>query len=106
MSEFEDNIIEEDNPVLHLELKDGTVMDCAVVAIFEAGPQTYIALIPVEELDSEEEETALLLYRYVVSPEDEESFDLENIEDDEEYKLVTDTLDEILEESIEDGDSF
>ena len=48
MSEFEDNIIEEDNPVLHLELEDGTVMDCAVVAIFEAGPQTYIALIPVE----------------------------------------------------------
>ena len=49
MSESTDNYIEEDNPILHLELEDGRIMDCAVIAIFEAGSdqQTYIALIPI-----------------------------------------------------------
>ena len=34
MSEFNevDNIIEEETPVLHLELEDGTEQDCAVIA--------------------------------------------------------------------------
>ena len=42
MSEFNevDNIIEEETPVLHLELEDGTEQDCAVIALFS-----------VEELD-------------------------------------------------------
>ena len=45
MSEFNevDNIIEEETPVLHLELEDGTEQDCAVIALFS-----------VEELDDQE----------------------------------------------------
>ena len=54
MSEFNevDNIIEEETPVLHLELEDGTEQDCAVIALFsveELDDQEYIALITVEE---------------------------------------------------------
>ncbi len=100
MSESTENYVEEDNPILHLELEDGRIMDCAVIAIFEAGSdqQTYIALIPIEDLEKDEEETALLLYRYVVSPDDEDVFSLDNIESDEEYQVVTSTLDKILEE--------
>ena len=50
MSEFNevDNIIEEETPVLHLELEDGTEQDCAVIALFS-----------VEELDDQEAFMAL-----------------------------------------------
>lgn len=98
MSEFEEDVfVEEEQPVLHLELDDGSFLDCAVISLFEVEGKDYIALVSLEDLESDEEESALLLYRYVESPEDE-SFTLDNIEDDEEYELVTSVLDEILEE--------
>ncbi len=98
MSEFEEDVVvEEENPVLHLELEDGTNVDCAVIALFEVDGQDYIALVSVEELESDNEESALLIYRYVAS-EDEESFSLDNIESDEEFEKVTAALDEIMEE--------
>ena len=82
MSEFneQDNIIEEETPVLHLELEDGTEQDCAVIALFsveELNDQEYIALVSIEDLESEDED---------------------NIETDEEYETVTAVLDEILED--------
>lgn len=69
MSEFNevDNIIEEETPVLHLELEDGTEQDCAVIALFsveELDDQEYIALITVEDLESDDEEG---LYFYIVT---------------------------------------
>ena len=89
MSEFNevDNIIEEETPVLHLELEDGTEQDCAVIALFsveELDDQEYIALITVEDLESDDE--------------DPDTFSLDNIETDEEYETVTAVLDEILED--------
>ena len=98
MSEFNevDNIIEEETPVLHLELEDGTEQDCAVIALFSV--EEYIALISVEDLESDDEEGALLLYRYNEDPEDPDTFSLDNIETDEEYETVTAVLDEILED--------
>lgn len=100
MSEFEneDMIVEEETPVIHLELEDGSEVDCAVISLFEAEGQEYIALISVEDLESDEEEGALLLYRYNEDPEDSDSFSLDNIETDEEYEMVTSILDEILED--------
>ena len=97
MSEFNevDNIIEEETPVLHLELEDGTEQDCAVIALFSVED---IALITVEDLESDDEEGALLLYRYNEDPEDPDTFSLDNIETDEEYETVTAVLDEILED--------
>ena len=103
MSEFneQDNIIEEETPVLHLELEDGTGRDCGVIALFsveELNDQEYIALVSVEDLESEDEESALLLYRYNEDSEDPDTFSLDNIETDEEYETVTAVLDEILED--------
>lgn len=103
MSEFEneDMIVEEETPVIHLELEDGTEQDCAVIALFSAEEldnQEYIALISVEELESDEEEGALLLYRYNEDPEDSDSFSLDNIETDEEYEIITSILDDILDD--------
>lgn len=102
MSEFEEDVfVEEETPVLHLELEDGAVLDCAVISLFEVEGQDYIALVSLDDLESEDEESALLLYRYITSP-DEESFSLDNIEDDDEYELVTSVLDEILEEEAQE----
>ena len=103
MSEFneQDNIIEEETPVLHLELEDGTEQDCAVIALFsveELNDQEYIALVSIEDLESEDEESALLLYRYNEDSEDPDTFSLDNIDTDEEYETVTAVLDEILED--------
>ena len=103
MSEFnEDVYVEEENPVLHLELDDGSIMDCAVICLFEVEGQDYIALVSIEDLESDKEESALLIYRYITSPDDEDVFSLDNIESDEEYQMVTDVLDAILEEEAEE----
>lgn len=86
-----------------------------VVLMFQAGLETDIdelkksgipafvialcgVLITVEDLESDDEEGALLLYRYNEDPEDPDTFSLDNIETDEEYETVTAVLDEILED--------
>ena len=61
-------------------------------------PPVVGALISVEDLESDDEEGALLLYRYNEDPEDPDTFSLDNIETDEEYETVTAVLDEILED--------
>lgn len=88
---------DDEMPVIHLELDNGTSEDCAVISIFgvEGYDYDYIALVPVQDLESEEE-SRLLLYRF--TEEDDETARLDNIEDDTEYKAVTDTFDSFLEE--------
>ena len=77
-----------------LTLDDGSELECIVLTIFPAGGKDYIALLPMEQ--SEEEEGEVYLYRYL---EDEEGNpDLENIEDDDEYEIVADAFDELLDE--------
>ena len=96
MSEFNevDNIIEEETPVLHLELEDGKkARNTLGMSRFGTDLQST-----VEDLESDDEEGALLLYRYNEDPEDPDTFSLDNIETDEEYETVTAVLDEILED--------
>ena len=83
----EADVFEEENPIIHLEMEDGVQLDCAVICI---------ALVPVKDLENDEEESELLLYRYEELPDDE--VQLDNIEDDEEYEMVSAAFDAILEE--------
>lgn len=76
-----------------LSLDDGSDLECVVLTIFEAGGRDYIALLPTEGIDAEEGE--VYLYRYM---EKDGQPDLENIEDDEEYEIVADAFDELLDE--------
>ena len=77
-----------------LTLDDGKELECVVLTIFPAGDKEYIALLPME--DEEAEEGEVYLYRYT---EDEDGLpNLENIEDDEEYDIVADAFDELLDE--------
>ena len=77
-----------------LTLDDGSELECIVLTIFEAGGRDYIALLPPEGAESEEGE--VYLYRYSETEGSEPV--LENIEDDDEYEIVADAFDELLDE--------
>lgn len=77
-----------------LTLDDGSVLECAILTIFPAEDKQYIALLPLNE-NGEAESSDVYLYRY----EEEDGVpSLSNIEDDEEYEIVADAFDEMLDE--------
>lgn len=75
-----------------LTLDDGTELECVVLTIFEAGEEEYIALLPLDGREAEDGE--VYLYRYVEDINGNP--DLENIDSDEEYEIVADAFDELL----------
>lgn len=75
-----------------LTLDDGSELECIVLTIFPAGGKDYIALLPMEGAEADEGE--VYLFRY--SEDAEGNPDLQNIEDDEEYEIVSDAFDELL----------
>ena len=83
---------EEQEMTVTLTLDDDTEVECVVLTIFNAGEREYIALLPVEGADSEEGE--VYLYRYRETEDGEPTLD--NIEDDDEYEVVADAFDELL----------
>lgn len=76
-----------------LTLDDGELLECVVLTIFEAGGKEYIALMPES---GEDEDGNVFLYRYAETEDGQP--DLTNIESDEEYEIVSDAFDEILDE--------
>ena len=90
MKEYEDE--NEIQDTITLTLEDDSELECAVVTTFPAGGMEYIALLPLEGIESEEGEVFLYRYR---EAEDGEPI-LENIESDEEYETVSDAFDEWL----------
>lgn len=101
---------EEQEMTVTLTLDDDTELECVVLSIFQAGEKDYIALLPMEGVDAEEGE--VYLYRY--SETEDGTPILDNIEDDEEYEIVADAFDEMLddqeydelvgEDELEDGE--
>jgi uncharacterized protein YrzB (UPF0473 family) len=78
-----------------LTLDDDSELLCDVIATFPATvngkEQMYIALIPADA----EPEDDIFLYRFI---ENGEEIDVQNIEDDEEFDIVADAFDELLDE--------
>lgn len=89
-----ENEMEQEEMTVTLTLDDGSELECVVLTIFEAGEHDYIALLPMEGAEAEEGE--VYLYRY--SEDAEGNPNLENIEDDEEYEIVADAFDELLDD--------
>lgn len=83
---------EHDHMNVTLTLDDGSELECAVLCIFPVEDKDYIALVPVENEDSEDGE--IFLYQFI-EHEDEE-IELLNIEDDEEFEAVSDAFDELM----------
>lgn len=76
-----------------LTLDNNEELECAVLTIYKAGDQEYIALLPLNE-EGDNDEGEVFIYRFSESAEGEPK--LENIEDDEEYELAADKFDEWL----------
>ena len=74
-----------------LTLDDGTELECVVLTIFEAADKEYLALLPLDGNEAEDGE--VYLYRYT---EINGTPDIQNIESDEEYEIVADAFDELL----------
>ena len=87
---------EEDDIIVTLELDDGTEVECAILTIFDVKDIDYIALIPLNEDGEGNEDGEVLIYRYAEDGEGNPS--LSNIENDEEYEIVAERFDEILDE--------
>ena len=83
---------EEQEMTVTLTLDDDTEVECVVLTVFNAGEREYIALLPMEGADSEEGE--VYLYRY--SETEDGTPNLDNIEDDDEYEIVAEAFDELL----------
>ena len=90
----EKNLNEEEEMTVTLTLDDDTEVECVILTIFTAGERDYIALLPMEGEDSEEGE--VYLYRY--SETEDGTPVLDNIEDDDEYEIVADAFDEMLDD--------
>ena len=86
--------MEQEEMTVTLTLDDGSELECVVLTIFEAGERDYIALLPMEGAEAEEGE--VYLYRH--SEDAEGNPNLDNIEDDDEYEIVADAFDELLDD--------
>ena len=85
----------EENLTVTLTLDNDEVLECAVLTIFSAGDRQYIALLPLEDAE-DTEEGDVFIYRFEEDENGEPTLD--NIEDDDEYEIVADAFDELLDE--------
>ncbi len=86
---------EEELDQITLTLEDDSELLCDVIATFpvtiKGAEQMYIALLPTDA----DENSEIYLYRFL---EDGDEIDVQNIEDDEEFEIVADKFDELLDE--------
>lgn len=88
-----------DNPgfdlTVSIELDDGSTMECAVLRIYPASnKKQYIAVQPMEDVD--DPEGRVFVYGYNVDKDGVP--ELINIEDDDEFDIAIDALEELLDE--------
>ena len=80
------NLSDDEDICVTLDMDDGTQVDCEIVTIFDVNDQDYIVLLPLDEDGEENEEGTVYIYRYFEDEDGNPS--LENIQDDEELKLL------------------
>lgn len=96
MSEQNPVFDQDEEVTVTLNLDDGSEMECLVLTIFPVGDLQYIALLPMEEVETEED-GEVFLYRFRELENGE--LELLNIEDDDEFEAVSDAFDEFLDAS-------
>ena len=94
MNDHKNENVNDEQTTVTLTLEDDTEIECMVLTIFPAGDQEYIALLPMDSVDEDEGE--VYLYRYEEDADGNPN--LTNIEDDDEYEIVADAFDELLDE--------
>lgn len=83
-----------DRDTMTLDLDDGGKLECIVLNVFPVNNREYIALLPMNDEGHVEEDAQIFLYRFEELGDDE--VNLETIEDDDEFELVSDYFDEML----------
>jgi len=86
---FDDENLEDAFDQVTLTLEDGSEMTCDVIAIFPCMDRDYIALLPENDPDGD-----FLLYRFIDNGDGE--YDLDDIEDDEEFEAASEAFDELM----------
>lgn len=79
-----------------ITLEDDTELECGIIGHFNVNEIDYIALLP-EAFDE------VLIYRYT---ETEDFVDIENIESDEEFLMVSEVFQSILDEEDEENEEI
>ena len=94
---MEKEYFEEDEDLfVTITLEDDSEIECQVLTIFEVEEQDYIVLLSVENEDDESGEGEVFIYRYF---EDEEGNPgLDNIETEEEFNMVSEVFEQIMED--------
>ena len=85
---------QEEAEVITLEFDEGEPVDCEIMGIFDFEGKDYIALIPDDGSDD------VWLYGYI-EDEKEGTFELEDIEDEEQFNKVAKEFDEIMADNEE-----
>ena len=85
-----------DRDTMTLDLDDGGKLECIVLNVFPVNNREYIALLPMNDEGHVEEDAQIFLYWFEELGDDE--VNLETIEDDDEFELVSDYFDEMLDE--------
>lgn len=85
-----------DRDTMTLDLDDGGKLECIVLNVFPVNNREYISLLPMNDEGHVEEDAQIFLYRFEELGDDE--VNLETIEDDDEFELVSDYFDEMLDE--------
>ena len=85
-----------DRDTMTLDQDDGGKLECIVLNVFPVNNREYIALLPMNDEGHVEEDAQIFLYRFEELGDDE--VNLETIEDDDEFELVSDYFDEMLDE--------
>ena len=76
-----------DIPIIELEGEQYEVIDTVTV-----DGKNYVALLPFEELDSEQEEEEFTILEILDDPSDEENCTLKTIDDEELYERIGDAF--------------
>lgn len=84
-----------------ITLEDDSEVECQVLTIFEVEGQDYIVLLPVDD-DEDAEEGEVYIYRYFEDEDGEPGLD--NIESEEEFEMVSEVFDQIVEDGEFDED--
>ena len=85
---------QEEAEVITLEFDEGEPVDCEIMGIFDLEGKDYIALIPDDGSDD------VWLYGYIEDEKDG-TFELEDIEDEEQFNKVAKEFDEIMADNEE-----
>ena len=84
---------ENESLTVTLTLDNDEELECAVLTVYEVEGQEYIALLPLDEEEGDDD-GQVFLYRFSEEVPGEPV--LENIEDDDEYERAADKFDEWL----------